>query len=168
MLGRTLYDEQVGLWCVLVAIVMPILAAGSVLMTIDSLSVLFWAMGMLFFWRALQRVASDWILLGLSIEPVLAKFTNGVQLACIGLLLLSSPGAPQTAFQPQDGADAGGVWVMLPSHTLVEHPNRLDSCRGLALAERSQILVWHTPNGVVALLWGNNSEWYRRYSWRAW
>jgi len=41
LLARRLYDDRVALWCLLVASVMPLMAVGSILMTIDSLSVFF-------------------------------------------------------------------------------------------------------------------------------
>jgi 4-amino-4-deoxy-L-arabinose transferase-like glycosyltransferase len=43
-LARRLYDERMALWCLLMATVMPMLAVGSILMTIDTLSVFFWAL----------------------------------------------------------------------------------------------------------------------------
>ena len=55
VLARRLYDERTALWCLLVAFVMPILAVGSILMTIDSLSVFFWALAVLIFWNALHN-----------------------------------------------------------------------------------------------------------------
>ena len=92
VLARRLYDERVALWCLLVALVMPIMAVGSILMTIDSLSVFFWALAVIWFWRALENSrTSDWFWLGLIIGAgFLAKFTNGVQLICIGVFLLWS------------------------------------------------------------------------------
>ncbi len=93
LLARRLYDERTALWCLFVALVMPILAVGSILMTIDSLSMLSWALAALLLWNALQRDRLfDWVGIGLVIGlGFLAKFTNGVQLACIGLFLLWSP-----------------------------------------------------------------------------
>jgi len=90
--ARRLYDDRMALWCLLMALVMPMLAVGSILMTIDSLSVFFWALAMIVFWNALHNgKISDWVWLGLAIGAgFLAKFTNGVQLACIGLFLLWS------------------------------------------------------------------------------
>lgn len=92
LLARRMYDERVALWCLLVANTMPMLAAGAILMTIDSLSVFFWALTALLLWNALHRNrAWDWLWMGLAIGAgFLAKFTNGVQLACIGLFLLWS------------------------------------------------------------------------------
>ncbi len=91
-LARRMYDERTALWCLLMALLMPMMAVGSILMTIDSLSLLSWALASLLFWNALQRDRLlDWVWIGLVIGlGFLAKFTNGVQLACIGLFLLLS------------------------------------------------------------------------------
>ena len=92
LLARRLYDDRVALWCLLVASVMPMLSVVSFLMTIDSLSVFFWALALVIFWKALQRdKICDWFWLGLAIGAgFLAKFMNGVQLGCIGFFLLWS------------------------------------------------------------------------------
>jgi 4-amino-4-deoxy-L-arabinose transferase-like glycosyltransferase len=92
VLARRLYDDRVALWCLLVANVIPELVVGSLLMTIDPLSVFFWAVAALTFWKAINGGKTlDWFWTGLAIGAgFLAKFTNGVQLACIGLFLLWS------------------------------------------------------------------------------
>ena len=92
LLARRLYDDRVGLWCLLLAAVIPMVAVGSILMTIDALSVFCWAWAALAFWDCLQRNRmSDWFWVGLAIGlGFLAKFTNGVQLGCIVFFLLWS------------------------------------------------------------------------------
>src|ERR1700690_1014779 len=92
VLARRLYDERTAWWCLLMALVMPMLAVGSILMTIDSLSMFFWALAVLLFWDALHNGrTSTWFWLGLAIGAgFLAKFTNGVQLVCIAFFLLWS------------------------------------------------------------------------------
>ncbi len=92
LLARRLYDDRVALWTLLVASVIPLVAVGSILMTIDSLSVFFWAWAALIFWKAIHRDnVMDWFWLGLAIGAgFLAKFTNGVQLICIAFFLLWS------------------------------------------------------------------------------
>jgi 4-amino-4-deoxy-L-arabinose transferase-like glycosyltransferase len=89
-LARRLYDERTALWCLLVALVVPEMAIGSILMTIDTPSVLCWAAAVLLFWNALHNnKISTWFWLGLVIGiGFLAKFTNGVQLICIAFFLL--------------------------------------------------------------------------------
>ena len=88
-LGRRLYDERTAVWCLIVALLLPLFAVGSVLMTIDSLSVFFWVWAVNLFWDGLETGRTRyWLLLGLAIGVgFLAKFTNGVQVACIGLFL---------------------------------------------------------------------------------
>ena len=91
-LARRLYDDRTALWCLLISAVMPILAVGAILMTIDSLSLFSWSLAALLFWIALHSGKSmHWFWLGLVIGGgFLAKFTNGVQLICIALFLLWS------------------------------------------------------------------------------
>lgn len=91
-LARRLYDDQTALWCLLLANIIPLFVVGSILMTIDSLSVFSWAWAANVLWTALHSGKTrHWIGLGLIIGfGFLAKFTNGVQLACIGLFLLWS------------------------------------------------------------------------------
>ena len=88
-LARRLYGERSAWLSLLVALLMPMLAVGSILMTIDSLSVFAWAWATVVFWIALEtRQTWHWIGLGLIIGfGFLAKFTNGLQLACIALFL---------------------------------------------------------------------------------
>ena len=92
LLARRLYDDRVALWTLLLASVIPLVAVGSILMTIDSLSVFFWAWAALIFWKAIHRDSlMDWFWLGLAIGAgFLAKFTNGVQLICVAFFLLWS------------------------------------------------------------------------------
>ena len=96
-LARRLYDDRTALWCLLVAAVLPLFAVGSILMTIDSLSVFFWAWAANVLWTAVaSRKVWHWFGLGVLIGVgFLAKFTNGMQIACIGLFLLwSKPHRP--------------------------------------------------------------------------
>lgn len=92
VLARRLYDERTAMWCIVVALVIPIFAVGSILMTIDSPSVFCWAWAANLFWIALETGRTrDWVLVGMALGlGFLAKFTNGVQLAGFGLFLLWS------------------------------------------------------------------------------
>jgi 4-amino-4-deoxy-L-arabinose transferase-like glycosyltransferase len=103
LLARRLYDDRVALWCVVLAAVIPLMAVGSILMTIDSLSVFFWALAALIFWKAIHRDnLMDWFWLGLAVGAgFLAKFTNGVQLGCIGFFLLWSKEHRRLLFSPK-------------------------------------------------------------------
>jgi len=88
-LAQRLYDDRTALWCLALGIVIPMFAVGSILMTIDPLSVFCWAWAVNLFWTALDsHKLWHWAGLGFVIGlGFLAKFTNGVQLACIGLFL---------------------------------------------------------------------------------
>src|SRR5580692_8912767 len=67
-IAKKLYDERTALWCVLMALVVPEMAVGSILMTIDTPSVFFWALAALLFWNALHNnKISTWFWLGLAV-----------------------------------------------------------------------------------------------------
>jgi 4-amino-4-deoxy-L-arabinose transferase-like glycosyltransferase len=97
-LARRLYGDRMALWCLVVACVIPMFSVGSLIMTIDTPSVLCWAWATNVFWTALESGKTrHWFCLGLIIGAgFLAKFTNGVQLGCIALFLLWS--APHRRF----------------------------------------------------------------------
>ena len=60
VLGRKLYSERVGLVAVVAASAMPLFAIGSILMTIDPLSVFFWVAAALSFWSGVQTEKKRW------------------------------------------------------------------------------------------------------------
>jgi len=75
---------RTGFWVVLALTATPMLAAGSILMTIDPLLVLFWTLGMLAGWRAVQPEGrtQDWALSGFWLGlALLSKYTALFQLA---------------------------------------------------------------------------------------
>src|SRR5215831_17723474 len=88
-LAERLYDDRIALWCVGVAAIVPMFAVGSILMTIDPLSVFFWAWGVNLSWSAFETARMRyWVLLGLVIGlGFLAKFINVVQLVGVALFL---------------------------------------------------------------------------------
>ncbi|MEI7910039.1 MAG: glycosyltransferase family 39 protein [Verrucomicrobiota bacterium] len=88
-LARRLAGHRTALWCLILANIIPLLAVGSLLMTIDTLSLFCWAWGMNVFWSAIEsRKLWQWAALGLLIGlGFLAKFTNGLQLICIAMFL---------------------------------------------------------------------------------
>lgn len=90
-LGRSLFDEQTAAWAVVLLNLTPIFNVGSVLLTIDPLSIFFWIAALLTLWRALHRAASlniFWPLTGFLIGlGFLCKYTNAFQLLSILLLL---------------------------------------------------------------------------------
>jgi 4-amino-4-deoxy-L-arabinose transferase-like glycosyltransferase len=88
-LAQRLYDDRTALWCLGVATIIPLLCIGSILMTIDPLSVFFWAWGANLSWAGFEtgRIR-HWLLLGAVIGiGFLAKFINAVQLLCILMFL---------------------------------------------------------------------------------
>ena len=88
-LAERLYDDRTAFWCLVVAGVIPLFAVGSILMTIDPLSVFFWAWGANLSWVAFQTgKVRYWVLLGLAVGVgFLAKFINAVQLVGVALFL---------------------------------------------------------------------------------
>ncbi|MEM7145534.1 MAG: glycosyltransferase family 39 protein [Verrucomicrobiota bacterium] len=93
-LGRALFSEQTAAWAVLLLNLTPIFNAGSIVMTIDPISIFFWTTATLTLWRALHRANPlnlYWPLTGLLIGlGFLAKYTNAFQLLSIILLLVVS------------------------------------------------------------------------------
>lgn len=88
-LGRRLYDDRTALWCLGVGAIIPLFAIGSILMTIDPLSVFFWAWGANLSWQAFETgKLRYWLLLGAAIGiGFLGKFINAVQLVSIIMFL---------------------------------------------------------------------------------
>lgn len=131
VLARRLYDDRTALWCLLMALVIPEMAVGSIIMTIDTPSVFFWAVAALLFWNALHNNrTSTWFWLGLAIGAgFLAKFTNGVQLICIGFFLLWSKEHRRLLFSPK-------IVVMGAAFLLASVP----------------ILIWNMQTGWVHII----------------
>ncbi|MFZ5805715.1 MAG: ArnT family glycosyltransferase [Verrucomicrobiota bacterium] len=93
LLARMLFSEKTALWSIIVAALMPIFMVGSILMTIDPLSVFFWAWAAWLFWRKKDSPhPSSWIPIGLIIGAgVLCKYTNIAQLVCLALFCFWVP-----------------------------------------------------------------------------
>ncbi|HXT10076.1 MAG TPA: glycosyltransferase family 39 protein [Candidatus Angelobacter sp.] len=78
-------NARAGFFLALIVSATPLLALGSILMTVDPLSVLFWTAAMLSGWRAVQPNAktSDWLWTGLWLGlGFLSKYTELLQLVC--------------------------------------------------------------------------------------
>lgn len=91
-LGKMLFSARVGFWAVVTAACVPLFSVGSVLMTIDPISVFFWMAATCAFWKAQKNPHLPWwiftgLLVGLG---MLGKYTNAVQLLCFALFCLSS------------------------------------------------------------------------------
>jgi hypothetical protein len=100
LLGRKLYSDRVGLVAVVAASLMPLFAIGSILMTIDPLSVFFWAAAALSFWEGVQLGKKRfWILTGLWIGlGFQAKYTNAAELISFALFMLVVPSKRKLLF----------------------------------------------------------------------
>jgi len=82
-------NARAGFFLLLIATAAPLASVGAVLMTVDPLSVLFWAAAMLAGWRAVQPDAktSDWLWVGLWMGlGFLSKYTALFQLLCWAVL----------------------------------------------------------------------------------
>ncbi|MEY5062730.1 MAG: 4-amino-4-deoxy-L-arabinose transferase or related glycosyltransferase of family [Verrucomicrobiota bacterium] len=94
LLGRTFYHDRVGFVAVVAASVMPLFAVGSILMTIDPLSVFFWAAAALTFWKAAEQPERKrfWLLTGLAVGlGFQAKYTNAAELISFLIFLVLVP-----------------------------------------------------------------------------
>ena len=63
VLARALFSELVAWSCVLLGAIVPLFAVGSILMTIDPLSVFFWSLTAVLFWRAKDEASVRWWIL---------------------------------------------------------------------------------------------------------
>ncbi len=92
---RRLYGQEAAGWAVLTLNVIPIFQAGSLLMTIDPLSIFFWSAAMVACWLALERRRVRlpyWGLTGLCVGlGFLSKYTNAMELLCIVLAMAVVP-----------------------------------------------------------------------------
>jgi membrane-associated phospholipid phosphatase len=78
-------NARAGFFLLLIVTATPLLGVGSVLMTVDPLSVLFWTAAMLAGWRAVQDSSrtADWAWMGLWMGlGFLSKYTQLLQLLC--------------------------------------------------------------------------------------
>jgi hypothetical protein len=93
--GKRLFGQNAGLWAALALNVTPIFNLGSFVMTIDTLSIFFWAAALFAFWMALEkspRFSLFWPLTGWLIGlGFLCKYTNALQLISVLLVLALAP-----------------------------------------------------------------------------
>ena len=92
---RRLYGTASAGWAVLMLNLIPIFQAGSLLMTIDPLSIFFWAVSMVACWLALERRRVRlpyWLLAGACVGlGFLCKYTNAMELVSIALAMAMVP-----------------------------------------------------------------------------
>src|SRR6478735_4799365 len=94
-LAQRLFSSLAGFWTVIVLNVTPIFNLGSIVMTIDPLSIFFWVSAFYTFWLALERspaFSGWWPLTGLLIGlGFLCKYTNALELVSVLLVLALVP-----------------------------------------------------------------------------
>jgi 4-amino-4-deoxy-L-arabinose transferase-like glycosyltransferase len=108
--ARRVYNERVAIWTVILLNAIPIFNVGAVVMTIDPLSICFWAASVYTFWLALEkspRFTWWWPFTGLLIGlGFLAKYTNAMELLSILIILGSTRRYRRDLLGP-------GFWSML-------------------------------------------------------
>ena len=117
--ARRLYGESAGLWTAVMINLLPIFNVGSLVMTIDTLSIFFWTAALYTFWLALERSPdfSKWwpatgALIGLGF---LAKYTNAMALVSVLLVLAVTPKFRREFRRP-------GCWTLLATFALCTLP----------------------------------------------
>jgi 4-amino-4-deoxy-L-arabinose transferase-like glycosyltransferase len=92
-LGRSLFDPRTGFLALVLTACLPLYAVGSILMTIDPLSLFFWTLAAYAFWQAKDKDCPvHWILPGLWIGlGMLCKYTNIAEIISFALFCLWSP-----------------------------------------------------------------------------
>jgi 4-amino-4-deoxy-L-arabinose transferase-like glycosyltransferase len=102
-----LRKEKWALLVVVLALTLPIIAAGSLLMTIDAPYTCCWGWGLVFVYRALFRASRwSWLGAGLCVAlGILAKYTMILFVPMVGLFLLATPAERGRLLQP-------GFWVL--------------------------------------------------------
>ena len=108
--GRRLFGDTAGLWAAVALNTAPIYNVGAVLMTTDCLSLFFWTAAMFTFWIACERspqTAFYWPLTGLLVGlGSLCRYTNGLEILCIVLVLAFAPRLRHEFKKP-------GLWLLL-------------------------------------------------------
>ncbi len=93
--ARRLFSATTAFWSVVALNVTPIFNIGSLVMTIDPLSIFFWTAAMFAFWLALEQTPQWtfwWPLTGLLIGlGFLCKYTNALELISVALVLILVP-----------------------------------------------------------------------------
>jgi 4-amino-4-deoxy-L-arabinose transferase-like glycosyltransferase len=96
-------NARAGFFLLLIVTATPMAALGSILMTVDPLSVLFWCAAMLAGWRAIKDKSStaDWLWVGLWMGlGFLSKYTNLFQWLCWALFFVLWPPARKQLKRP--------------------------------------------------------------------
>ena len=76
VLARMLYSARAAFWTLMIVLFMPLYAVGSILMTIDPLSIFFWTMAAITFWKSTNPPLNSTDNAHNSVAPVLAPSSN--------------------------------------------------------------------------------------------
>jgi hypothetical protein len=178
---RKLFSEKAGFWAVIALNAIPLFNVGTLIMTIDPLSIFFWTAAMFTFWLALERTPrSPWLwpatglLIGLGF---LCKYTNALQLVSVLLVLALIPrhrrefkrrglylllGAFALCLAPPIVWNAQNAWITI-SH--LRSRGGLDQSLGLRPLEMFGFLGAHfltfSPLLFFALVWAVVANWRR-------
>jgi hypothetical protein len=131
--ARRVYNERVAIWTVLLLNTIPIFNVGAIVMTIDPLSIFFWALSVYTFWLALERSPNFcwwWPFTGLLIGlGFLAKYTNAIELLSIIIILGSTR-------RYQRDLLGAGFWSMLV----------------IALLCTTPVILWNRDHAWITLV----------------
>jgi PIN domain nuclease of toxin-antitoxin system len=178
---RKLFNEKAGFWAVIALNAVPLFNVGSLVMTIDPLSIFFWTAAMFTFWLALERSPrSIWLwpatgfLIGLGF---LCKYTNAFELVSMLLVLALIPrhrrefkrrglylllGAFAVCLVPPILWNAQHTWITL-SH--LRSRGGLDQSFGIRPLELLGFLGAHfltfSPLLFLAFAWAVAANWRR-------
>lgn len=146
-LAEAMFSSRVAFWTVVAAALVPLFSAGGFIMTIDPLSVFFWALAAWWFWEGLEspRLLS-WVPAGLAVGVgMLCKYTNAFELLGFAIFLVWSK-------------KHRGRQLFKPSDSLVTWKNRGELFRGrfwlmvlVALLCLWPVIIWNAQHGWVTI-----------------
>jgi len=146
-LAESLFSPRVAYWTVVAAVMVPLFSAGGFIMTIDPLSVFFWALAAWWFWKGLESShLLSWVPAGLAVGVgMLCKYTNAFELLSFALFLVWSK-------------KHRGRQLFRPSDSLVTWKNRGELLRGrfwvmvlVALLCLWPVVVWNSQHGWITV-----------------
>lgn len=108
LITRELFSEREGFWTVVILSLAPMFFAGGMLMTIDPISVFFWAAAYFTFLKATRKnLLFHWAATGLLVSAgILAKYTNIALLPSFALYCAWSP-------ETRKNFKQSGFWIMV-------------------------------------------------------
>lgn len=123
-------DARTAFWFVLAMQATPLLAVGSILITIDPITVTFWTLAMLSGWRAITTDSTRaWILTGVWLGgSFLSKYFSPFQWACFALFFVLCPPSRVQLRRP-------GPWIALAINLFCLLP----------------VAIWNSQNGWITV-----------------